>query len=166
MSEKNIELCKPIKKHASGIFNLVQESGVLDINSEYLYLLQTTHFASTSAVALDEKSVVGFVSGYLIPEQPNTLFVWQVGVDAKYRGQDIAGRLIQNILQRESLSHVQYIHTTVSPSNASSLRLFEKLATTLKCNIKAQSYFELEDFLHAHEEEVLYTIGPFHIGQQ
>lgn len=165
MSQKNIEFCKPVKKNASGIFSLVRNSGVLDVNSEYLYLLQTTHFASTSAVALDDNNVVGFVTGYLIPEQPDALFVWQVGVDANYRGQNIAGRLIENILQRDNLSQVQYIHTTVSPSNASSLRLFEKLASHLKCEIKSQSYFELEDFLDAHEEEVLYTIGPFNIGQ-
>ena len=145
---------------------MVRNSGVLDINSEYLYLLQTTHFASTSVVALDENKVIGFVTGYLIPEHEDTLFVWQVGVDAAYRGQNIAGRLIENILSRSSLKSVQYIHTTVSPSNTSSLRLFEKLAINLDCPIQSQSYFKLEDFTNAHEEEVLYTIGPFQLGQK
>lgn len=160
MSKINILIRKPIKKDAPKIHKLVDESKVLDLNSEYLYLLQSTHFSSTCSVAIYEDKVIGFVSGYMIPNCENTLFIWQVAVDSEYRGNDLARRLIMNIVNRDELN-IKNIQTTVSPSNKSSLRVFEKTAFELNTQIKAEKFFEIDDFNNSHEEEVLYKIGPF-----
>jgi L-2,4-diaminobutyric acid acetyltransferase len=160
MSSYNIVIRKPEKSDAIEIYDLVKNSKVLDLNSEYLYLLQSTHFSPTSSVALYENKIIGFVSGYLIPEQVNDLFVWQVAVDEKFRGNDIARRLIMNIVKRDSLN-IHNIQTTVSPSNNSSLRVFKKVADELGTKIEGSKFFESNDFKDSHEEEVLYKIGPF-----
>ena len=59
---------KPLKENAKDIYNLIKRGGVLDLNSEYLYLLQCTHFSKTCSVATFENEIIGFVSGYLLPK--------------------------------------------------------------------------------------------------
>lgn len=160
MSKSEINICKPSKKDAQKIYKLVKSTKVLDVNSEYLYLLQTTHFRDICSVATYEDKVIGFVSGYMIPNEPNTLFIWQVAVDSDFRGNDLARRLIMDIIQREDLN-VNYLHTTVSPSNNSSIRVFEKVANHYETQMNSMEFFEASDFTNQHEEEVLYKIGPF-----
>lgn len=154
----DIKLRVPKKDDAKDIYNLVKDTNVLDVNSEYLYLLQTTHFKEYCCVATMDDVVVGFVSGYLIPDQEDTLFIWQVAVDDKARGNGLAGKMIVEIVQRESLKDVKTIHTTVSPSNSSSYRLFEKLSKQYGVSFESETMFEINDFNNAHEDEVLYKI--------
>ena len=157
-----IEIRKPQKMDAKSIFNLVKSTKVLDINSEYLYLLQSTHFDDTCAVATDGDTIVGFASGYIEPKDKSNLFIWQVGVNENYRGQGIAKKLIEFILEHNSNKEIEYIHTTISPSNKSSENLFLKLSKELGANITLEKMFDVNDFNHAHEDEVLYKIGPLH----
>lgn len=166
MSVSNFEFLIPQKKDSKKIFNLVKNTKVLDINSEYLYLLQTTHFRNTCCVVKEEDNIVGFISGYVHPQRNNVLFIWQVAVDEKVRGKSIAKKMMLDILKREENKNIKYINTTVSPSNKASIRAFEKLAQDLNTKIKGENFFEIEDFISSHEEEVLYEIGPFEIKEK
>lgn len=102
-----IKLLKPNKSHTKEIIKLVKDTKVLDVNSEYLYYLQSIHFKDYCCVAIDEKTnkVVGFVSGYLIPNE-NTLFIWQVAVNSNYRGLGLAQKLILKIAKEK---HVEIL---------------------------------------------------------
>lgn len=166
MNKYRLKLSKPEKKNAKDIYELVKSTKVLDINSEYLYLLQSSHFQDTCSVALFENKVLGFVSGYKIPNKPNTLFIWQVAVDERIRGQDLARKLMMNILKRKENIDLEYINTTVSPSNKASIRAFEKISKKLKTEMVSKTFFEKDDFINQHEEEVLYEIGPFKLKEK
>lgn len=160
MLKNEIIISKPSKKQGKQIYDLVKSTKVLDVNSEYLYLLQTTHFRDMCSVATYQEKVIGFVSGYMIPNEQNTLFIWQVAVDSNYRGNDLARKLIMDIIQRKELN-VNYLHTTVSPSNNASIRVFEKVAAHYETQMTNETFIEVDDFIDEHEEEVLYKIGPF-----
>lgn len=153
-------LRKPRKEDAKSIFTLVKNSKVLDVNSEYLYLLQCTHFKESCCVATVKDEVVGFISGYILPQDPKSLFIWQVVVDEKMRGQNVANKILKAILSFDNMKEINYIHTTVSPSNKPSQRVFEKLAESFNTTFKNSTMFAKEDFIHGHEDEVLYEIGP------
>ena len=152
----------PQKKDAKKIVDLIKSGGTLDLNSEYLYLLQTTHFNKTCSVAVCNDEIIGFVSGYLVPnEEEETLFIWQVAVSSKFRGQNLAMQIIMDIFNRNnSKKQIKYILSTVSPSNKSSQRVFEKVAIDFDTDMKSKTLFSLDDFIDAHEEEVQYLIGP------
>jgi len=106
--------------------------------------------------------VVGFVSGYRPPDDPGTLFVWQVAVDAVARGQGLAQRLILDILCRAPCAEVERVHTTVTPSNRASRAMFERLATTLHAPIDVRPHFDRHLHLAGRNEtEELFAIGPF-----
>jgi len=154
----SISIRKPLKGDAKSIYTLVKDTNVLDVNSEYLYLLQATHFREFCSVAIQNDNVVGFTSAYLIPNEEATLFIWQVAVDSSTRGKGLAQKMILDILQRESTKNVNTIHTTISPSNNASQRVFEKLSSKYGVSFEKEIMFEIGDFNNAHEDEVLYKI--------
>lgn len=151
----------PQTDDAAAIHRLVKQTGVLDVNSLYAYLLVASHFQSTSCVAEEAGQLAGFVSAYRHPEAAETLFVWQVGVDAAWRGRGVASQMLQAILGRPALQDICAIETTISPGNAASKRLFTRLAERLQAPITQREYFTESDFDGAsHDAEPLYRIGP------
>jgi L-2,4-diaminobutyric acid acetyltransferase len=147
---------------------LVHDSGVLDLNSRYAYLLLTRDFAETCVVAECEKegdsgeAIVGFVSAYLRPQHPDTLFVWQVGVSADARRQGLGRRMLDHLLAREVCRRVRYLEATVSESNVASQRLFQSLARQISVPLEMSAGFDANLFGSAgHESEPLLRIGPF-----
>jgi L-2,4-diaminobutyric acid acetyltransferase len=116
-------------------------------------------FSRTSIVAVVDERVVGFVSGYIRPESPATLFVWQVAVDADQRGKGIAGRMLGALLDRLTPEGITHLETTISPDNEASIALFTALARRRDTAITKQTLFSPNDFPDGHEAEDLYTIG-------
>lgn len=152
----------PQKSDAAGIHRLIAECPPLDLNSVYTYLLLSEYFDSTCVLAGSEDTLNGFVSGYVPPGRPDTLFVWQVAVHQRARGQSLGRRMLANLLQRPGLSHIQFIETTVGPGNRASRGMFASLARRLLAPISEQPLFERHMFgAQAHEDEPLLRIGPF-----
>jgi len=126
-------------------------------------------FSDTSVVVFEgegQKKPVGFVSGYIRPDDPDTLFIWQVAVHESQRGQGLATKMLFELLDRNACKNVQYIEATVSPSNIPSQNLFLGLARKFHTNYQVSDYFATEDFPQEgsgeeHEDEWLYRIGPF-----
>ena len=151
----------PRLEDARWILRLVEQSGVLDPNSAYCYLLMAYHFGSTSVVAQAAGRVVGFVYAYLPPERAQTVFVWQVGVAANRRGTGLGTQLLTAVLERDACREVRYLESTVGPTNAASLALFRGLARRLGADVVEQPCFEPDLFPERqHEAEQLLRIGP------
>jgi len=143
---------------------VVVRTGVLDANSPYCYLLLCTDFAATSLVAVTgEERVVGFVAAYRPPARPETLFVWQIGVDAEVRGCGLGRRLLEQLLTLPGCDGVTHLEATVTPSNTASRRLLEGFARTrgVDCIFDASTGFPAALFGDAgHEQEDRVRIGP------
>jgi L-2,4-diaminobutyric acid acetyltransferase len=151
---------RPTLADGSALWRIARDSGALDLNSSYAYLLWTRDFADTSAVARENGDVVGFVTGYRRPEAPDTVVVWQVAVDATQRGRGLAGRLIDHVLHRGVRAGVRYLETTVTADNAASIRLFSALAERWGADLRRDPLFTAELFPDGHDTEFLYHIGP------
>lgn len=144
------------------LWEMARDSGVLDVNSSYSYLLWCRDFAATSVVAVDRRDrPVGFVTGYLRPDAPTTVFVWQVAVDAAYRGRGLAGGMLDALLDRVVRdAGVTTLETTVSPDNPASIATFTALARRRGTDIVRSDLFAAGQFPDAHQPEHLYTVGP------
>ncbi len=141
---------------------LVAASPPLDPNSVYCNLLQCTHLADTAVAALAGDHLVGFVSGYLIPARPDTLFVWQIVIAQEARGQGLAKRMLRWLLQRPACRRVSYLETTITPDNEASWGLFRSLARELDADLNDRVHFSKnEHFGGQHADEHLLRIGPF-----
>jgi L-2,4-diaminobutyric acid acetyltransferase len=138
------------------LWRIARDSQTLDLNSPYTYVLWCRDFAATSVVARADGRVRGFVIGFDRPEEPGTLFVWQVAVDAEWRGRRLAGRMLDHLADR---GH-RFVEATVTPDNTASDRLFTAFARDRGVELARTQLFAEEVFPGDHEPEVLYRIGP------
>ncbi|UJL47705.1 diaminobutyrate acetyltransferase [Virgibacillus sp. NKC19-16] len=152
---------KPSKDDGAAVWGLIKHTGVLDLNSSYSYLMWCEIFSETSIVTEREGETVGFISGFIHPDTPNTLFIWQVAVNESERGNGLGTKMLFQLLNREHCEAVEYVEATVSPSNTPSQNLFQGLAKKLETNCEVGDYFSSNDFPgEGHEDELLFKIGP------
>jgi L-2,4-diaminobutyric acid acetyltransferase len=160
-----VMIAEPELTDGPQLWRLARDSQVLDLNSGYAYLMWCRDFAGTSAVARVDGAVVGFVTGFVRPQAPDTVMVWQVAVHAAQRGRNLAARMLHTIVDRLSPQGIRWLHTTVSPGNQASIRLFSALARDRRTGIERRDLFAPQDFPPdepgGHEAEDLYVIGPF-----
>ncbi|MFF9346926.1 diaminobutyrate acetyltransferase [Streptomyces sp. NPDC014734] len=148
----------------AAIWRIARDSEVLDLNSSYSYLLWCRDFAATSVVARDETGEpVAFVTGYLRPDRPRALVVWQVAVDRGHQGSGLAGRLLDALTSRVAEEQgLASVETTITPDNTASDRLFTSYARRHAVALEREVLFGGELFPgETHLPEVLYRIGPF-----
>jgi L-2,4-diaminobutyric acid acetyltransferase len=158
----SVSLRKPEATDGPALHALVQACPPLDENSVYCNLLQCTHFADTSVVGELDGEVVCAISGYLVPGREDVLFIWQVAVAESARGQGVAGKMLQHILDRPHCANVRYMETTVTGSNQGSWALFEGFARRADAQLQRSPLFKQDEhFAGKHETEILARIGPF-----
>ncbi|MFA9431325.1 diaminobutyrate acetyltransferase [Egicoccus sp. AB-alg2] len=168
----------PAATDAADLWRLARDSGALDLNSPYAYLLWCTDFAATSVVAgtdavtadgdagargRDADGIVGFVGGYRPPTDPTSAFVWQVAVADAQRGRGLGRRLLSAFLARPGNRDARWLTATVTPDNAASLALFQGLADDLGVGCRQSERFAAEVFpveAGVHQPELELRIGP------
>ncbi|MEU6101907.1 diaminobutyrate acetyltransferase [Streptomyces flaveolus] len=162
-AQADLRIDRPEVADGAALWRIARDSKVLDLNSSYSYLLWCRDFAATSAVARDGHGVpIGFVTGYLRPDRPDTLLVWQVAVDEAYRGRKLAASLLDELAARTVAEcGTATLETTISPDNTASQRLFTSFAERHGARLEREVLFETDLFPDGpHEPEVLYRIGP------
>lgn len=106
--------------------------------------------------------------GYRRPADPSCLFVWQVAVDAEFRGLGLAGRMLDDLLHDDTVRPtVRTLQTTITDDNIASQRTFRSLAArwgaapVVVTALFESTHLSLADAgAMTHEPERLYEIGP------
>ncbi|MBT2488767.1 diaminobutyrate acetyltransferase [Streptomyces sp. ISL-96] len=159
-----LQIEAPRVEDGAAIWRIARDSKALDLNSSYSYLLWCRDFAATSVVARDSPGgePIAFITGYVRPERPDTLVVWQVAVDHGHRGRGLAGTLLEALTEKVTARQgVTTIETTVTPDNTASDRLFTSYAERRGVPLEREVLFDGELFPEGtHLPEVLYRIGP------
>ena len=149
------------------MWRLAKATRTLDLNSPYAYLMACRHFGDSSVVAERDGALVGFVVAYRPPLQPETTFVWQVGVDPSFQGHGIGGQMLDEVASRADPEPAAYLEATVTPSNRTSLRLFRAFGERHGAVVTEEVCFKNEHFPDGeHEEEILLRIGPLLSSQR
>jgi L-2,4-diaminobutyric acid acetyltransferase len=155
-----VRLRGPRSEDGAALHHLVTRCPPLDPNSVYCNLLQVTHFADTAIVAERSGELCGFVTGYRVPGREHVLFVWQVAVSPEGRGQRLAPRMLNALIDR--VDGITHLETTVTPDNAASRRVFERFARDRDAPIEQTVLFDRHrHFGGSHDDEILFRIGPF-----
>lgn len=158
-----IDLRTPTVADGPVLLRMAEDSATLDVNSPYAYLLWCRDFAATSVLAEVDGSAAGFVTGYRRPEQPTTLVVWQVAVDAAQRGAGLAGRMLDHLAHQLWPSGVTHLETSITPDNEASQRLFIAFARRWEAEIERSELFAADLFPASHLAEELFRIGPLRV---
>lgn len=156
---KTVTLRPPTVNDGAALWQLREDVGTLDANSPYAYLMACDRFAKSSVVAEADGRLVGFVCGIRSHEKPDTLFVWQVGVDPSLRGAGLARRMLADLASRDG--GPRWIEATVTPSNEASRALFRSFAKSLGCACEVRPCYLPDHFPgDTTEGEDLFRIGP------
>lgn len=152
----------PTLQDGAEIHALIAACPPLDRNSLYCNLLQCSHFADTSIVAELDGRIVGWISGYILPTQPDHLFIWQVAVHPTARGQNLGAMMITEILKRPACNAVTHLVTSITEENVASWRMFSRFSGMMKTVLESRPWLRAETHLagrHPTEHEAV--IGPF-----
>jgi len=162
-----IEMRNPAAVDGPKLTELVQLCPPLDANSRYCNLLQCTHFSATSIVAFRGEKLVGAITGYIVPHQTpaaeelKTLFVWQVAVAAEARGEGLASRMLQQLVQMPACTNATHIETTITEDNQASWRLFRRFSEQHSITLTSAPLFDSEiHFEGKHATEHCVRLGP------
>lgn len=160
MSISGVMVRAPQVADAAAIWKLLPAIGNLERNSAYAYLLLCSHFAGTSLVAERDGAIAGFVLAYRPPNDPSSLFVWQVGVAPAARGGGLGTLMLDGVLARPACEGVTHLTATVSPDNLASLALFRGYARRRGVACEIGPGFPAPLFPAPHPDEDLLRIGP------
>lgn len=156
-----ISFRKPTPEDGRRMWQLVHDAGTLEPNTAYCYVLLCDHFADTCLLAESDGELAGFIAAYRPPGREDTVFVWQIGVAPKARGQGLGKRMLRALIEREDLPEVRYVEATVAPDNAASEALFRSFARSLGVECAESDKYASTLFPSGHEPENLFRIGPF-----
>ena len=149
----------PSRADGSRIWELVRECAPLDENSMYCNLIQADHFGETCVVAEMKGEIVGWISGYIIPES-TTLFVWQVAVGKKARGNGLGKTMLKHLLGRDACAEVNQLQTTITKDNGPSWALFRSFASAIGGELSDAPHYKSEaHFAGHHKTEHMVTIA-------
>lgn len=152
-------LRKPAAEDGADIWRLVRACKPLDENSMYCNLVQCDHFRDTCIVAEMNGEIVGWVSGYKLPDDPETLFVWQVAVSETARGTGLGTLMLRGLLSRDTCKGVTRVQTTITRDNGASWALFRKFTEMSDGTLSSAPYFAKDaHFDELHDTEYMVTI--------
>lgn len=142
------------------VWRLAGAAGGLDVNSSYAYLLLARDFGGAGVAARHRTTgaLAGFVVGYLRPDEPNTIFVWQVATAPDHRGRALAATMLEHLADRVGATAME---ATVTDDNVASRRLFERFARSRDTTLVVSPLFETHHFPDDHAPERLLRIGPW-----
>ncbi len=157
---RNISFRSASREDGADIWALVRQTGTLELNSAYFYLLFATDFGDHCLVAEHDGVIVGVVIGYRPPREPSAAFVWQIGVAPAAQATGLGLRMLQAWHRLPANHSATFVTATVASDNVASDRLFRALARSFGTNIEIREHFSSECFPEPHPPEPLYRIGP------
>jgi L-2,4-diaminobutyric acid acetyltransferase len=156
-----LRLRPPVGEDGPAVTRLVADCPPLDPNSSYCNLLQCDHFADTCVVAEIAGRMVGWISAYRPPSDPEEIFVWQVAVHASARSQGLGGRMLAELMRRPQVRDAARLTTTVTEDNQASLAMFAGFARRHGMQVSRTLKFDRDrHFEGRHDAEWQLSIGP------
>lgn len=143
-------LRKPTSEDGAAIWALVRQCKPLDENSMYCNLIQCDHFRDTCVVAELDGEIIGWVSAYVLPHDPETLFVWQVAVSPVARGMGLGINMLKHLYGRDACDDVERLQTTITSDNDASWALFRRFAKAQGGHLDDEPYFTEDDHFDGH----------------
>lgn len=160
---RTVRLDRPRTADAVAMWRTVRESGRLDPNSLYFYLLWCRDFADSSVAAHDDSGrLIGFVTGFRRPTAPGTLFIWQIAVGAAHRRSGLGSQMVDHLVEAGE-ARPTALEASVTPDNTAAAALFDSFARRHGAPLRRRTLFGSDLFPDAHDAEELLRIdldGP------
>lgn len=150
----------PVPEDGPAVWKLVENTPGLDSNSLYYYTLWFRDFADDSLVATVDDELVGFLTGYRRPDEPETYFVWQTAVNPRHGIPFLGVKLFQAAADQQVANGARYVEATVSAENKAIIMVLKQFSKKHSAHIETRVLFPSSLFFDSHHDEILYRIGP------
>jgi L-2,4-diaminobutyric acid acetyltransferase len=104
--------------------------------------------------------LVGFLTGYRRPDEPDTYFVWQTAVNPRHGIPFLGVKLFQAAADEQVAKGARYVEATVSAENKAIIMVLKQFAKKHSAQVETRLLFPADLFADSHHDEVLYRIGP------
>jgi L-2,4-diaminobutyric acid acetyltransferase len=164
-SHNSIQLNKPRRGDGPAMRAIARDTGVLSVNSAYYYAMMARCFSDTCLVARSGEQVCGYIAALFLPAQPETLFVWQIGVSRAAQGKGIGKQMLIRLIER---ARPTFLEATIALDNQASLRAFQAAARQMAADatFSDKPFFTQSDMGSADAPEHLMRIGPIQLLKQ
>lgn len=153
----------PRPEDGLAVWRLVRDTPGLDANSPYAYVLWFRDFADCSLLATVDDEIVGFLTGYRRPEEPDTYFVWQTAVNPRHGIPFLGVKLFEAAAERQRAKGARFVEATVSAENRAILMVLRQYARKRSAERTEEVLFSSELLGDGHHDELLQRIGPLKI---
>ncbi|MFO7755414.1 MAG: GNAT family N-acetyltransferase [Bacteroidales bacterium] len=93
----------------------------------HFYSIICRYFGNSVFIVKEKDEIVGFTWGFISQDDKDIFFLWQIGLDKKYRGRKLAQKLVGRLMDFARDNNCKKIHATVETGNTPSARMFEKM---------------------------------------
>ncbi|KUJ76214.1 hypothetical protein AVO45_12940 [Ruegeria marisrubri] len=122
-------------------------------------LAEVGDFGETSIIAELNGEVVGAVLAYVLPYDPQTLFIWQVTVAEGEEGKGLASLMLGQLMRRDACADVTRVQTAIPSSDEHAWTLFRRFAHWQRTRMDIQPFVTQALKPHRrHENDNLVTI--------
>jgi len=158
--EKQSMIIRPIKQQdLSEIRSLVKGCAPLGFHSLYSYWVLNYHFNDLFLVAEEEHELTGFICGLISGRDPDTAFIWQIGVHNRCRGRGVSQKLIGEFFNRAQGRGIKTFLVSIDRANSASLAAFRKYADSIDRKWTKIDSLSLEDSFSEHpDQEDLFSL--------
>ncbi|MFP4488134.1 MAG: GNAT family N-acetyltransferase, partial [Bacteroidales bacterium] len=85
------------------------------------------YFGNSFFIVKEKDEIIGFAWGFISQTDKDIFFLWQIGLDRKYRGRKLAQKLTGRLMDFAKDNGCKKLHATVETGNIPSARMFEKM---------------------------------------
>ncbi|MCE8027711.1 diaminobutyrate acetyltransferase [Halomonas daqingensis] len=151
---------QPTIHDAKDMYHLACETTQLDRYPEYFYLLWCRDFQETSLIAKKDGDLIGFVIGYIRPDFPSTLLIWQQATQKSVINRGLGVRLLNDLICRCKDRGVDFVEATIDPCNYTAERTLLGISKMHRTSMEKAVIFEQKHFSVEHHAEMLVKVGP------
>jgi L-2,4-diaminobutyric acid acetyltransferase len=119
---------------------------------DYVYWIMEGYFPSSNYVVSEENKIIGFVCA-LPSIDKKCYFIWQIVVDADYRGKKVASILVDRIIEESKIKGYNKLELTINRDNKTSYKLFERTANEHNSSLKKIGEYKYKDL-----NDIVYSI--------
>ena len=153
----NIRTCTP--DDLQRVSRFVESCPPLERHTGFTYWVTFNFWGDTCFVATEGDEIVGYASGVGAGTSPDLIYIWQVGVAERYRGNGLSRRLISKVAEAAREKGFRRANVSIAPDNAASLSAFRRVAADLGHELEAAGEVSFRDPEGHSVEEVLYSFG-------
>ncbi len=119
---------------------------------DYVYWIMAEYFPLSNYVVFNENKIIGFICA-LPSIDKQCYFIWQIVIDADYRGKKVATILVKRIIDEAKHNGFNKLELTINCDNNASYKLFEQTAYKHKGSLK-----NIGEYTYENSNEIAYSI--------